>query len=117
MTQMKALKKALVVLGTAIAIFATGAAQAVAINNPSTALLPAPGKLVTNESVLTVITPADTVVTLGAGESLSIDDSVTFTLSAGTFGTIAGGSLTAVPGNGETYALVSGGAGSNSAIF
>ena len=117
MTQMKALKKALVVLGTAIAIFATGAAQAVAINNPSTALLPAPGKLVTNESVLTVITPADTVVTLGAGESLSIDDSVTFTLSAGIFGTIEGGSLTAVPGNGETYALVSGGAGSNSAIF
>ena len=117
MTQMKALKKALVVLGTAIAIFATGAAQAVAINNPSTALLPAPGKLVTNESVLTVITPADTVVTLGAGESLSIDDSVTFTLSAGTFGTLVGGNLTATGVAGETYALVSGGAGSNSATF
>jgi len=114
---MKLLKKTLVAAGIATAVFATGAAQAATINNPSTALAPAAGKLVTNESVLTVITPADTIVTLGAGESLSIDDSVTFTLNAGTFGTIAGGNLTAGPANGETYALVSGGAGSNSATF
>ena len=114
---MKLLKKTLVAAGIATAVFATGAAQAATINNPSTALAPAAGKAVTNESVLTVITPADTIVTLGAGESLSIDDSVTFTLNAGTFGTIAGGNLTAVPANGETYALVSGGAGSNSATY
>jgi len=114
---MKLLKKTLVAAGIATAVFATGAAQAATINNPSTALAPAAGKAVTNESVLTVITPADTIVTLGAGESLSIDDSVTFTLNAGTFGTIAGGNLTAGPANGETYALVSGGAGSNSATF
>lgn len=114
---MKLLKKTLVAAGIATAVFATGAAQAATINNPSTALAPAAGKAVTNESVLTVITPADTVVTLGAGESLSVDDSVTFTLNAGTFGTIAGGNLTAVPANGETYALVSGGAGSNSATY
>lgn len=114
---MKLLKKTLVAAGIATAVFATGAAQAATINNPSTALAPAAGKAVTNESVLTVITPADTIVTLGAGESLSVDDSVTFTLNAGTFGTIAGGNLTAVPANGETYALVSGGAGSNSATY
>lgn len=114
---MKLLKKTLVAAGIATAVFATGAAQAATINNPSTALAPAAGNLVTNESVLTVITPADTVVTLEAGESLSIDDSVTFTLSAGTFGTLVGGNLTAVPANGETYALVSGGAGSSTATF
>ena len=114
---MNVLKKTLVAAGIATTVLATGAAQAATINNPSTALAPAAGKAVTNESVLTVITPADTIVTLGAGESLSIDDSVTFTLNAGTFGTIAGGNLTAGPANGETYALVSGGAGSNSATF
>ena len=114
---MKLLKKTLVAAGIATAVFATGAAQAATINNPSTALAPAAGNLVTNESVLTVITPANTEVTLEAGESLSIDDSVTFTLSAGTFGTLVGGNLTAVPANGETYALVSGGAGSSTATF
>ena len=117
---MKLLKKTLVAAGIATAVFATGAAQAATINNPSTALAPAAGNTVTNESVLTVITPANTVVTLGAGESLSIDDSVTFTLSAGTFGTLVGGNLTSAGGigvGGETYALVSGGAGSNSATF
>ena len=117
---MKLLKKTLVAAGIATAVFATGAAQAATINNPSTALAPAAGNTVTNESVLTVITPANTVVTLGAGESLSIDDSVTFTLSTGTFGTLVGGNLTSAGGigvGGETYALVSGGAGSNSATF
>ena len=114
---MKLLKKTLVAAGIATAVFATGAAQAATINNPSTAVTPAAGNLVTNESIRGVVTPADTVVTLGAGESLSIDDSVTFTLSAGTFGTIAGGNLTVVPVGGDTYALVSGGAGSNSATF
>ena len=117
---MKLLKKTLVAAGIATAVFATGAAQAATINNPSTALAPAAGNTVTNESVLTVITPANTVVTLGAGESLSIDDSVTFTLSTGTFGTLVGGNLDSAGGigvGGETYALVSGGAGSNSATF
>ncbi len=117
---MKLLKKTLVAAGIATAVFATGAAQAATINNPSTALAPAAGNTVTNESVLTVITPANTVVTLGAGESLSIDDSVTFTLSAGAFGTLVGGNLASAGGigpGGETYALVSGGAGSNSATF
>ena len=117
---MKLLKKTLVAAGIATAVFATGAAQAATINNPSTALAPAAGNTVTNESVLTVITPANTVVTLGAGESLSIDDSVTFTLSTGAFGTLVGGNLTSAGGigvGGETYALVSGGAGSNSATF
>ena len=117
---MKLLKKTLVAAGIATAVFATGAAQAATINNPSTALAPAAGNTVTNESVLTVITPANTVVTLGAGESLSIDDSVTFTLSTGTFGTLVGGNLASAGGigvGGETYALVSGGAGSNSATF
>ena len=114
---MKLLKKTLVAAGIATAVFATGAAQAATINNPSTAVTPAAGNLVTNESIRGVVTPADTVVTLGAGESLSIDDSVTFTLSAGTFGTLVGGNLTATGVAGETYALVSGGAGSNSATF
>ena len=114
---MKLLKKTLVAAGIATAVFATGAAQAAIINNPSTALAPAAGNTVTNESVLTVITPANTIVQLEAGESLSIDDSVTFTLSAGTFGTLVGGNLTATGIAGETYALVSGGAGSNSATF
>ena len=114
---MKLLKKTLVAAGIATAVFATGAAQAATINNPSTAVTPAAGNLVTNESIRGVVTPADTVVTLGAGESLSIDDSVTFTLSAGTFGTLAGVNLTATGIAGETYALVSGGAGSNSATF
>ena len=114
---MKLLKKTLVAAGIATAVFATGAAQAAIINNPSTALAPAAGNTVTNESVLTVITPANTIVQLEAGESLSIDDSVTFTLSAGTFGTLVGGNLTATGVAGETYALVSGGAGSNSATF
>ena len=112
---MKLLKKTLVAAGIAAAVFATGAAQAATINNPSTAVPQAAGKTIINESVRTVITPFLTVVTLGAGESLSIDDSVTFTLNAGTFATIAGGNLTS--GGAETYALVSGGTGSNTATF
>jgi len=112
---MKLLKKTLVAAGIATAVFATGAAQAATVNNPSTAVVPAAGQNIINESILTVITPFVTQVTLGAGESLSVDDSVTFTLSAGTFAAIVGADLTST--SAETYALVSGGAGSNTATF
>ena len=111
---MKLLKKTLVAAGVATAVLATGAAQAATISNPSTAATPAAGKTIVNESVRTVITPAATIITLGAGESLSVDDSVTFTLSSGVWGAIASGDLTQANG---TFALVSGGAKSSSATY
>ena len=111
---MKLLKKTLVAAGVATAVLATGAAQAATISNPSTAAVPAAGKTIVNESVRTVISPAVTVVTLGATEALSVDDSVTFTLSSGTWAAIASGDLTPSTG---TIALVSGGAGTSAAVF
>ena len=113
---MKLLKKTLVAAGVATAVLATGAAQAATINNPSTATTPAVGKTIVNESVRTVITPVATVITLGAGESLSVDDSVTLTLSSGVWAAIVSGNLTAT-GGGGTFALVSGGVASSSATF
>ena len=114
---MKLLKKTLVAAGVATAVLATGAAQAATVNNPSTATTPAVGKTIVNESVRTVITPVATIVTLGGGESLSVDDSVTFTLSSGTFAAIVSGDLTHGGGGTGTFALVSGGIGSATATF
>jgi len=114
---MNLLNKTLVAAGVATAVLATGAAQAATINFPSTATTPAVGKTIVNESVRTVITPVATVVTLGAGESLSVDDSVTFTLSSGTFAAIVSGDLTHGGGGTGTFALVSGGIGSATATF
>jgi len=113
---MKLLKKTLVAAGVATALLATGAAQAATLNNPSTAAVPTAGKAIVNESVRTVISPVATVVTLAAGEQLSIDDSITFTLSSGTFAAAVVGDLSTLSGNG-TFALVSGGTGSSSAVF
>jgi len=111
---MKLLKKTLVAAGLATAVFATGAAQAATINFPSTAAAPAGiGQNITNESTRTVITPAATVVTLLAGEGLSVDDSITFTLNTGVWAAIATGDLT----GGGTVALVSGGAGTSAAVY
>ncbi|MBT3870355.1 MAG: hypothetical protein HOF19_20830, partial [Gammaproteobacteria bacterium] len=108
---MKLLKKTLVAAGVATAVLATGAAQAATISTPSTATAPAPAaQTIINESTRTVITPAATTVFLGAGEGLSVDDSVTFTLNSGTWAAIASGDLTdavgGVAGTG-TFALVS----------
>lgn len=115
---MKILHKSLVAAGIATAVFATGAAQAATVSTPSTAAVPAYGKTIVNESVRTVISPVATVVTLGAGEALSVDDSITFTLNNGTFAAIASGDLTAAPNAGPAgFALVSGGAGSNFATY
>ena len=111
---MKLLKKTLVAAGVATAVLATGAAQAATISNPSTAPGATAAQNIINESVRTVITPAATVVNLGAGESLSVDDSVTFTLSSGTWAAIASGDLTQANG---TFALVSGGVGSSVATY
>ena len=118
---MKLLKKTLVAAGVATAVLATGAAQAATISTPSTATAPAPAaQTIINESTRTVITPAATTVFLGAGEGLSVDDSVTFTLNSGTWAAIASGDLTdavgGVAGTG-TFALVSGGAGSSTAVY
>ena len=118
---MKLLKKTLVAAGLATAVFATGAAQAATINNPSTAAAPAAiGQNITNESTRTVITPVATVVILAAGEGLSVDDSITFTLNTGTWAAIATADLSdavgGVAGLG-TFALVSGGVGTSAAVY
>ncbi len=116
---MKLIKKTL--LASAIATgMLTGGAFAATVNFPSTAPAPAPfGKTIANETVRTVITPVATVLTLSAGEALSVDDSVTFTLSGGaTWAAIAAGDLTAAPNvGGAAFALVAGGVGQNFATY
>jgi len=112
---MNLLNKTLVAAGVATAVLATGAAQAATISNPSTAVTPAAGKNIVNEGVRTVITPVATVLTLGTGEILTVDDSIKFTLSSGTWAAIVSGSVTS-PGAG-VFALVAGGVGSASATY
>ncbi|HIL64396.1 MAG TPA: hypothetical protein EYG42_13245, partial [Porticoccaceae bacterium] len=110
---MKLLKKTLVAAGLATAVFATGAAQAASINNPSTAANPTVGQTITNESTRTTITPVATVIALDLGEGLSVNDSITFTLNSGVWGAIATADLT----GGGTVALVSGGAATSAAVY
>jgi len=115
---MKILKKTLVAAGIATALFATGAAQAATISTPSTAAAPAPvGKTIVNEASRAIISPVATVVSFPVGEGLSIDDSITFTLSSGTWAAIANADLTDTNANATTYSLVEGGVGSASAKF
>ncbi|MCF7980426.1 MAG: hypothetical protein K9K86_00470 [Pseudomonadales bacterium] len=115
---MNMIKKNLIAVSVAASIFAAGA-EAATVNNPSTAVPAVYGKNIVNETVRTVITPVATTVVLGAGEALSVDDSVTFTLTGGaTFAAIASGDLSVAPNvGGATFALVSGGAGQNFATY
>lgn len=110
---MKLIKKTL--MAAAVSASIASGAFAATVNNPSTAAVPTYGKTITNESVRTVITPVATAVTLGAAESLNVEDSVTFTLSSGaTFAAIVAGDLTAAPNVAvATFALVAGGPGQN----
>lgn len=115
---MKLMKKTLLASAIATSMLSSGAFAAT-VNNPSTAATPTYGKAIVNETVRTTITPVATVVTLGAGESLSVDDSITFTLSGGaTFAAVAAGDLTVAPNvGGAAFALVSGGVGENTVTF
>ena len=116
---MKFLTKTLVAAGVATAVLATGTAQAATVNNPTVVVAPAvaaPAKTVVNETTRTVISLANVVVTLAAGEALSVDDSVTFTLNSGTFAAITSGMLTDAPAA-ASFALVSGGVGQNFATY
>ncbi len=114
---MKLIKKTL--MAAAVSASIASGAFAATVNNPSTAAVPTYGKTITNESVRTVITPVATVITLGAAESLNVDDSVTFTLSSGaTFAAILATDLTAAPNvGGAAFALVAGGPGMNYATY
>ena len=116
--QMKLLKKTLVATGVATAVFVTGAAQAATVNQASVtaatgAANPTYDRNIANESVKTIIDLPTINIGMAATEALSVDDSVTFTLSSGVFktnGTIAsnlGGSL----------GLISGGVGFNNAVY
>jgi len=114
---MKLLKKTLVAAGIATAVFATGAAQAATINFPSTTVVvPAPwADTAINETVRTTVDIPNVIVQLAAGESLNVDDSITFTLSAGTFSAV--GTVTASAGT-ATFSLAAGGqVGDNFATF
>jgi len=109
---MEILKKTLVATGVATAVLAAGAAQAAAINNNTAATT---AQEIVNESVRTTITPVATVVTLAAGEDLSVDDSITFTLGqGGLWKAITNANL--VQANG-TFAIVSGGVGKSFATY
>lgn len=134
---MNVLNKTLVAAGMATAVLATGAAQAATIENfPSTAVAPAPyAETIINETTRTLVDvqPVENPVlataatagfelVLGAGEDLSVDDSITITLSSGaTWAAITQQSLLAsiaaaapLPAN---VALVAGGVGQNFATF
>lgn len=114
---MNLLKKTLVAAGVATAVLATGAAQAATVNNPTVSALGVvnlvASKFVANESVKTVLDLPTVTVTLGAAEAFSVDDSVTITLSTGVFG--AAGTLASTGGG--TFALISGGAKSATAVY
>jgi len=118
---MKILTKTLVAAGVATAVLATGAAQAATISNPSTALAPAAGKTIVNEGVRTTVSLVPTVVTMGAGESLAIDDSIKFTLSSGVWKAIVTGDISDADSGGSAgpgvFALVAGGVGKSSATY
>jgi len=113
----KLLKKIMVAAGIATAVFASGAAQAAAVDNPTVSITGIPNlvanKFVANESVKTVLDLDTITLTLGAGEVLSVNDSITYTLSNGVFG--SAGVLAALPTG--AAALVSGGVGSATAIY
>lgn len=110
--------KTFVAASITASLLASAAAQAATVSNPSTAKTPTYGKTIVNTTVRSVITPVATAVTLGAGESLNVDDSITFTLSSGEFDAIVAGDLTAAPNvNVASFALVSGGAGENFATY
>ncbi len=113
---MKLLKKIMLAAGIATAVFVTGAAQAAAVDNPTVSITGVPNtanKFVANESVKTVLDLDTITLTLGAGEVLKEDDSITYTLSNGVFG--SAGVLAALPTG--AAALISGGAGSATAIY
>jgi hypothetical protein len=114
---MNLLKKTLVAAGVATAVLATGAAQAATVNNPTVSALGVvnlvASKFVANESVKTVLDLPTVTVTMGATETLSVDDSVTFTLSNGVFG--AAGTVAST--NSGALALISGGAKSATAVY
>lgn len=102
---MKVLNKTLVAAGLATAVFASGAAQAATISNASTDTVPTYNKDIVNESVRAIVDVPTVQIQLSAGQDLSIDDSVTFTLSGGTFKAVAndnlgGGTLTAAIADG-----------------
>lgn len=117
---MTGFNKTLVAAGVATAVLATGAAQAASVNSPSVVAAPAvatPAKSVVNETTRTLIDLSDIVITLGAGEALNVDDSVSFTLSSGTFANISSAMLTDDGASNSAYALVSGGVGQSTATF
>lgn len=116
--RMSLIKYAILAAG-AVAVSVSTVVNAATVNNPSTAVPQVYGKNIANESVRSVVSPVATAVTLGAGEALNVDDSITFTLSGGaTFAAIAAGDLTVAPNvAGATFALVAGGVGENFATY
>jgi hypothetical protein len=114
---MNLLKKTLVAAGVATAVLATGAAQAAAVNNPTVGATGIPNlvasKNVANESVKTVLDLNTIVLTMGAAETLSVGDSVIFTLSNGTFAGM--GTLTSTLGG--VLSLIDVGIGSSKATY
>ena len=111
---MKVLNKTLVAAGLATAVFATGAAQAATVTNATTLTTPTYGKTIVNESTRSVVDVPNLGIKLGAGQDLSIDDSVTITLNAGTFKAVANDNLGSDPAGGTfTASIADGGAGKN----
>ncbi len=109
---MKHMKKTL--LASAVAASLSAGAFAATINLPSTGTTF--GKLIANESNRAVITPVATNIVLAAGEGLSVDDSITYTLSGGaTFAAVVVGDMGF--SNVGAVALVAGGTGTSSVSF
>jgi len=128
---MKILKKTLVAAAIATAVSATGAAQAATIVNHASTQVTVPatfGGIIVNEVVKTEVdlqpyaSGNDFEMLLGALEALAEEDSITLTLNNGAvWKNIAATSVRASVGNGggtaANVALVSGGPGSNTAVF
>jgi hypothetical protein len=115
--KMNLLKKTLVAAGVATAVLATGAAQAATVNNPTVSAAgvvnTVASKFVANESVKTVLDLPTITLSLGATETLSVDDSVTFTLNTGVFASVGTVASTLTGG----LSLISGGVKSNTAVY
>jgi len=112
---MKVLNKTLVAAGLATAVFATGAAQAATISNASTQTGASPNyaQTLVNESTMTTVDVPEVQVKLSTGQDLSIDDSITLTLSGGVFKAVANDNMSVTGGGSFAVAIADGGAGKN----
>jgi hypothetical protein len=110
-SNMKVLKKSLVAAGLATAVFATGAAQAATISNASTGT--AYSNTIVNESTQTTVDVPKLQVKLSTGQDLSIDDSITITLSGGVFKQVANDNMSVSGGGSFAVAIADGGIGKN----